>query len=49
MKKLLLAFLVSTLGISSSWGGTVVFNTDLTDPAPLAAWDYIVEKFENHL
>ena len=46
MKKLLLAFLVSTLGISSSWGGTVVFNTDLTDPAPLAAWDYIVEKFE---
>ena len=46
MKKLLLAFLVSTLSISSSWGGTIVFNTDLTDPAPLAAWDYIVEKFE---
>ncbi len=47
MKKIFLTLLIYLLGVSASWGGTLVINTDTSDPAPKAAFDLIIKKFES--
>ena len=47
MRKILATLLaITSLGYSSAFAGTLVINTDLTDPAPKAAFDWAFEKFQ---
>ena len=48
MKKIIIS-LIMTFGIisSTSFAGTLVINTDTSDAAPKAAFEYIIKKFED--
>jgi len=47
MRKILATIIaVTSLGYSSAFAGTLVINTDLTDPAPKAAFDWAFNKFQ---
>ena len=47
-KRKILATLIAiaSLGYSSAFAGTLVINTDPSDPAPKAAFEWIINKFE---
>ena len=47
MRKILATIIaVTSLGYSSAFAGTLVINTDLTDPAPKAAFEWAFNKFQ---
>jgi multiple sugar transport system substrate-binding protein len=48
MKKTIAALLAAVVacGTTSTMAGTLVLNTDTSDPAPKKAFEYIIEKFE---
>ena len=46
MRKILATLIaIASLGYSSAYAGTLVINTDLTDPAPKAAFEWAFNKF----
>ena len=47
MRKILATLIaIASLGYSSAFAGTLVINTDTSDPAPKAAFEWIINKFE---
>ena len=47
MRKILATLIaIASLGYSSAFAGTLVINTDLTDPAPKAAFEWAFNKFQ---
>ena len=47
MKKIIATLTaILAMGFSSSFAGTLVINTDLTDPAPKAAFEWAFNKFQ---
>jgi multiple sugar transport system substrate-binding protein len=47
MRKILATLIaITSLGYSSAFAGTLVINTDTSDPAPKAAFEWIINKFE---
>ena len=47
MRKILATLIaITSLGYSSVFAGTLVINTDTSDPAPKAAFEWIINKFE---
>ena len=47
MRKIFATFIaIISLGYSSAFAGTLVINTDLTDPAPKAAFEWAFKKFQ---
>ena len=47
MKKIIATLTaILDMGFSSSFAGTLVINTDLTDPAPKAAFEWAFNKFQ---
>ena len=47
MRKILATLVaIASLGYSSAFAGTLVINTDTSDPAPKAAFEWIIDKFE---
>ena len=47
MRKILATLIaITSLGSSSAFAGTLVINTDTSDPAPKAAFEWIINKFE---
>jgi len=47
MRKILATLIaIASMGYSSAFAGTLVINTDTSDPAPKAAFEWIINKFE---